>query len=90
MKQLSSYFEKLNQYLIDYNYAKCDDVKTTYSNFAKEFNNWNKNFKNQIEYFHKYFKETFYYYCLGINEMNTIFKKYTELKNEYETFTLNF
>ena len=87
MKQLSSYFEKLNQYLIDYNCAKCDDMKTIYSNFAKIFDNWSKNFKKQSEYFHKDFKETFYYYGLGINEMNTIFKKYTDFKNEYETFT---
>ena len=87
MKQLSSYFEKLNQYLIDYNCTKCDDMKTIYSNFAKIFDNWSKNFKKQSEYFHKDFKETFYYYGLGINEMNTIFKKYTDFKNEYETFT---
>ena len=62
-------------------------MKTIYSNFAKIFDNWSKNFKKQSEYFHKDFKETFYYYGLGINEMNTIFKKYTDFKNEYETFT---
>jgi len=87
MKQLSSYFEELNKYLNEYQCTKCDDMKTIYSNFAKIFNNWSISFGKQSEYFNKDFKETFNYYGLGINEMNTIFKKYTEFKNEYESFT---
>ena len=87
MKNLGSYFEKLNQYLTEYQCSKCEDMKTIYSNFAKIFNNWSTSFKKQSEYFNKDFKETFNYYGLGISEMNSIFKKYTEFKNEYETFT---
>ena len=58
-----------------------------YSNFVKIFNNWSNSFKNQSEYFNKDFKETFNYYGLGINSMNSIYKNYVQFKNEYETFT---
>ena len=87
LKQLSTYFEKLNKYLNDYQCVNCDDMKTIYSNFTKIFDNWSIAFKKQSEYFNKDFKETFNYFGISINEMNTIYKKYTDYKNEYETFT---
>ena len=87
MKLLSSFFEKLNQYLTDFQCNNCEDMKKIYSNFTKIFNNWSQSFKNQSEYFNKDFKETFYYLGAGISEMNVIFKKFVEYKNEYETFT---
>ena len=87
MKKLSTYFEKLNQYLTEYQCINCQDMKNIYSNFIKIFDNWSISFKKQSEYFNKDFKETFNYYGLCINEMNTLYKKYTEYKNEYETFT---
>ena len=61
-------------------------MKNIYTNFEKLFNNWSASFKKQSEYFNKDFRETFNYYGLGVNEMNTIYKKYAEFKNEYETF----
>ena len=87
LKQLGTYFEKLNQYLNENQCTNCEDMKTIYSNFVNIFNNWSILCKKQSEYFNKDFKETFNYYGLQINEMNTIYKKYTEYKNEYETFT---
>ena len=87
LKQLGTYFEKLNQYLNEYQCKNCEDMKNIYSNFVKIFNNWSNSFKNQSEYFNKDFKETFNYYGLGINSMNSIYKNYVQFKNEYETFT---
>ena len=87
MKQLSLYFEKLNQYLNEFKCNNCEDMKKIYSNFIKIFNNWSINFKKQSEYFNKDFRETFNFLGIGISEMNTIFKKFLEYKNEYETFT---
>ena len=87
LKQLGTYFEKLNQYLIEYQCKNCEEMKIIYSNFVKIFNNWSDSFKNQSEYFNKDFKETFNYYGLGINSMNSIYKNYVHYKNEYETFT---
>jgi hypothetical protein len=61
-------------------------MKNIYTNFEKLFSNWSTSFKKQSEYFNKDFRETFNFYGLGINEMNNIYKKYAEFKNEYETF----
>ena len=86
LKQLSSLFQKLNQYLNEYKCNNCEDMKNIYTNFEKLFSNWSTSFKKQSEYFNKDFRETFNFYGLGINEMNNIYKKYAEFKNEYETF----
>ena len=87
MKQISSLFNKLNETIVQYKCNHTEDMKNVYTDFVKIFNNWSVSFKKQSEYFNKDFKETINYLGLEINEMNLIYKKYTEYKNEYETFT---
>ena len=86
LNQLSLYFLKLNQYLKEYQCNNCEDMKKVYMNFSNLFNDWSISFQKQSEYFNKDFRETFNYFGLCINEMNTIYKKFPEYKNEYETF----
>lgn len=88
LNQLSLYFLKLNQCLSEYNCNNCDDMKKIYANFTKIFYDWSISFKTKSEYFNKDFRETFNYFGLCINEMNTLYKKYPEYKNEYETFSV--
>ena len=87
MKQSSSLYKSLNENLSQYKCNKAEDMKNIFSDFEKIFNNWSISFGKQSEYFNKDFKETFSYLALETNEMNSLFKKYTEFKTEYETFT---
>jgi hypothetical protein len=87
MKQISSLYKSLNENLSQYKCNKAEDMKNIFSDFEKIFNNWSISFGKQSEYFNKDFKETFSYLALETNEMNSLFKKYTEFKTEYETFT---
>ena len=85
--QISSLFNKLNENLTQNQYNNTDDIKKVSTDFSNIFNNWSISFKKQSEYFNKEFKETFNYLGLEIDAMNSIYKKYIEFKNEYETFT---
>ena len=87
MKQISLLFNKLNETIDQYKCNHTEDMKNVYTDFVKIFHNWSVSFKKQSEYFNKDFKETLNYLGLEINEMNLIYKKYNEYKNEYETFT---
>ena len=87
MKQLSQHFQILNQYLAHFQCKNCEDMKNIYNNFIIIFDNWGTYCKNQSEYFNKDFRETFNFLSVGISEMNNIYKKFIEYKNEYETFT---
>ena len=87
MKQISLLYNKLNENIDQYKCNYTDDMKNVYTDFVKIFNNWSISFEKQSEYFNRDFKETFNYLGLEIGEMNSIYKKYIEYKNEYETFT---
>jgi len=87
MGQMSKLFNTLNENINQYQCKNTDDMKNVYTDFVKIFNNWSNSFSKQAEYFNKDFKETFNYLGLEINEMKVIYKRYTDYKNEYETFT---
>ena len=87
MKQMSSLFNKVNEVIKEYQCNNTEDIQNIYSDFEKIFKNWSVSVGKQSDYFNKDFKETFNYIGLEISQMNLIFKKYVEYKNEYETFT---
>jgi len=84
---LSLLFSKLLEVLNQNQYNNTDSMKKNYSDFRNIFENWSKSFKKQSEYFNKDFKETFSYLAAEVNEMNLVYKKYVEFRNEYESFT---
>lgn len=86
-KHLSLLFKKLLEVLNQNQYNNTDSMKKNYNDFSNIFGNWSNSFKKQSEYFNKEFKETFSYLGAEVNEMNLIYKKYVEFKNEYESFT---
>ena len=87
MNQMGTLFNKLNESIKEYKCNNTEDIQKTYSDFEKIFNNWSISLGKQSDYFNIDFRETFNYIGLEISQMNLIFKKYVEYKNEYETFT---
>ena len=87
MKQMSLLFNKLNEIIKEYQCNNSEDMKKIYSDLDLIFKNWSVSLGKQSDYFNKEFKETFNYIGLEISQMNLIFKKYVEYKNEYESFT---
>ena len=87
MKEVSNNFNALLENMNYCKYTNLDDFKNNITELKNTFNNWSLCFGNQSDYFNKQFKENFNYMALEVDEMNLIFKKYYEFKNEYEEFS---
>ena len=87
MKEVSNNFNALIENMNYCKYTNLDDFKNNITELKNTFNNWSLCCGNQSDYFNKQFKENFNYMALEADEMNLIFKKYYEFKNEYEEFS---
>ena len=87
MKEVSNNFNALLENMNYCKYTNLDDFKNNITELKSTFNNWSLCCGNQSDYFNKQFKENFNYMALEADEMNLIFKKYYEFKNEYEEFS---
>ena len=87
MKEVSNNFNILLENMNYCKYTNLDDFKNNITELKNTFNNWSICFGNQSDFFNKQFKENFNYMALEADEMNLIFKKYYEFKNEYEEFS---
>ncbi len=87
MKEVSNSFNALLENMNYCKYTNLDDFKNNITELKNTFNNWSLCCGNQSDFFNKQFKENFNYMALEADEMNLIFKKYYEFKNEYEEFS---
>ena len=87
MKEVSNNFNALLENMNYCKYTNLDDFKNNITELKNTFNNWSLCCGNQSDFFNKQFKENFNYMALEADEMNLIFKKYYEFKNEYEEFS---
>jgi hypothetical protein len=87
MKEVSNNFNALLENINYCKYTNFDDFKNNITELKNTFNNWSLCCENQNDFFNKQFKENFNYMSLEADEMNLIFKKYYEFKNEYEEFS---
>ena len=85
--EMTENFNNLIENLNQNNYNNIDDMKNNFKECKDKFNKWSVLFGNQRDCFIKDFKENIDYMSIEIDEMNLIFKKYNEYKNEYENFS---
>ena len=82
-EQLSQLFNKLNEKKLE-NFEESQNI---FENFENIFKNWSKTVKKQSQYFNTHFRENFNFLGHELSGMDLIFKKFSDFKNEYETYT---
>ena len=88
MKEMSNYFNLLNENLNEYKYNNVETMKNNFIELKNIFDNWSNSYKKKYDFFNIEFKETINYMALELDEMNSLYKNYTQFKSEYEEFNI--
>ena len=88
MKEMSDIFGKL--YKSSKDTDQPEPTKKVYEKLKGIFNSISSSYLKQAEFYEKDFKEIFYFVNMELNEMNTIFNKYSKKKSEYESLGINY
>ena len=87
LKNISIFFNLLNQCLTTYKYTNADDLKETFNDLKASFENWSTNMNKQCEFFSQTIKEKLNYMSSELTEVTSYYKQYRDFKSEYEDFT---